>query len=67
MDSKHRPYVLEVNSIPGFTDTSLLPKAARLAGYEFQDLCLALLQMARERKGQLDGQTSVRFVEHQAV
>ncbi len=50
-DSKHRPYVLEVNSIPGFTDTSLLPKAARLAGYEFQDLCLALLQMARERKG----------------
>ena len=50
-DSKHRPYVLEVNSIPGFTDTSLLPKAARLAGYEFRDLCLALLHMAQHRKG----------------
>jgi D-alanine-D-alanine ligase len=53
VNSKGDPYVLEVNSIPGFTDTSLLPKAARLAGYEFRDLCLALLEMAYERRKSL--------------
>jgi D-alanine-D-alanine ligase len=30
-----QPYVLEFNTIPGFTETSLLPKAARCAGLEF--------------------------------
>ena len=36
MDEKQRPYVLEANSIPGFTDLSLLPKAARAAGISFE-------------------------------
>lgn len=49
MDAKEQPYVLEVNTIPGFTETSLLPKAARAAGIEFGDLCLTLLQFAKER------------------
>jgi len=34
-----RPCVLEVNTIPGMTDRSLLPKAARAAGIEFPALC----------------------------
>jgi len=34
-----KPYVLEVNSIPGFTETSLLPKAATCFGMDFKDLC----------------------------
>lgn len=33
------PYVLELNTIPGFTETSLLPKAARAVGISFEDLC----------------------------
>ncbi len=33
------PYVLEVNTIPGMTATSLLPEAARAAGISFPDLC----------------------------
>jgi len=33
------PFVLELNSIPGFTETSLLPKAAAAAGFSFADLC----------------------------
>jgi len=33
------PYVLEVNTIPGMTATSLLPEAARAAGLSFPDLC----------------------------
>jgi D-alanine-D-alanine ligase len=39
-------YVLEVNTLPGMTPTSLLPKIARGAGYEFADLCEAILQRA---------------------
>jgi D-alanine-D-alanine ligase len=40
------PFVLELNSIPGFTETSLLPKAARAAGIEFPALCDRILRMA---------------------
>lgn len=39
-------YVLEVNTLPGMTETSLLPKIARGAGYEFADLCEAILARA---------------------
>ena len=42
-------YVLELNSIPGFTPTSLLPKAAKFDGISFEELCLQLLQMAVKR------------------
>lgn len=40
------PYVLEVNTLPGMTSTSLLPKAAARAGYEFADLLKSLLETA---------------------
>jgi len=44
------PYVLEVNTIPGMTETSLLPDAARAAGMSFVALCEASIEMAlRER------------------
>ena len=48
-DGKGRPYVLEANTIPGFTELSLLPKAARQAGISFDDLCLRLVRMAWRR------------------
>jgi D-alanine-D-alanine ligase len=38
VDSEGHPYVLEVNTIPGMTETSLLPKIARLAGFDFTGL-----------------------------
>ncbi|MDQ6958183.1 MAG: D-alanine--D-alanine ligase [Mariprofundaceae bacterium] len=41
------PVVLEVNTVPGMTETSLLPKAARAAGIDFPDLCLHMLNAAR--------------------
>ena len=41
-----RPYVLEINTIPGFTATSLLPKAAAKAGLSFSALCAKLLETA---------------------
>jgi len=41
------PAVLEVNTVPGMTETSLLPKAALAAGIDFPDLCLRMLNAAR--------------------
>ena len=42
-----RLYVLELNNIPGFTETSLLPEAAQQAGIPFADLCATIMEMAR--------------------
>lgn len=39
-------HVLEINTIPGFTETSLLPKAAKAAGYSFANLCEKIIEMA---------------------
>ncbi len=39
-------YVLETNTIPGMTRTSLVPDAARAAGIEFPTLCARLVEMA---------------------
>lgn len=41
-----QPYVLEVNTIPGMTPTSLLPEAARAAGIEFSDFLDRIVQYA---------------------
>jgi D-alanine-D-alanine ligase len=40
-------YVLEVNTLPGMTQTSLLPKIARHAGYDFGELCDQILAGAK--------------------
>jgi len=40
-------YVLELNNIPGFTETSLLPKAAMQAGIGFSELCNRIMNTAR--------------------
>jgi D-alanine-D-alanine ligase len=44
------PSVLEVNTVPGMTETSLLPKAAAVAGYDFQTLTRRILESALQRK-----------------
>lgn len=49
LSEEGNPYFLEINTIPGFTETSLLPMAARCAGYEFSRLCVTLVQMAQAR------------------
>ncbi|MEI7435543.1 MAG: D-alanine--D-alanine ligase [bacterium] len=46
LDPRGRMGVLEVNTIPGFTETSLLPKAAAIAGYTFSELCDRILRFA---------------------
>ncbi len=44
------PVILEANSIPGFTATSLLPKAAAEAGITFTELCTHLVLTALQRR-----------------
>jgi D-alanine-D-alanine ligase len=40
------PYCLEINTIPGCTETSLLPKAAARAGISFKELCSCIIEEA---------------------
>lgn len=44
-------YVLEVNTLPGMTETSLLPKIAAKSGYSYADLCEAILSTASLKIG----------------
>ncbi len=44
-----KPYVLEVNTIPGLTGKSLLPKAARSRGIEFPELCVKIIELSLKR------------------
>lgn len=46
IDSDGKPWILETNTIPGMTPTSLLPDAARAAGISFPDLCTRLIELA---------------------
>lgn len=46
LDEIEQPFVLEVNTIPGMTATSLLPKAARAAGIMYPELCARILQLS---------------------
>jgi D-alanine-D-alanine ligase len=43
------PTVLEVNTIPGMTEASLLPEAAAAAGISYVDLCLRIIELSRMR------------------
>ena len=47
------PVLLEINTLPGMTETSLLPKAARAAGMSFVELCQRLVNLALEPAGQV--------------
>ena len=51
------PTVLEVNTIPGMTPTSLVPKAAQAVGMSFGDLAEAILNEASLKTGQSEERT----------
>ncbi|MEM7599795.1 MAG: D-alanine--D-alanine ligase, partial [Verrucomicrobiota bacterium] len=44
--SDEKPFVLEVNTIPGMTESSLLPKAASEAGLDYGTLCLKIIKLS---------------------
>jgi D-alanine-D-alanine ligase len=49
VSEKGEVYISEMNTIPGFTDTSMFPKQAALAGISFTQLIERLLELAMER------------------
>ncbi len=44
------PVVLEVNTLPGMTETSLLPKAAAAVGISYAELCQRMIELALKRE-----------------
>lgn len=47
------PVVLEVNTLPGMTETSLFPKAAAAVGMSYPGLCQKMVDLALRRAGRL--------------
>ena len=50
VDEANNPYLLEINTLPGFTPRSLLPKAAKQAGIDFGPLVDRLVKRAYDRR-----------------
>jgi D-alanine-D-alanine ligase len=46
-----QPFILEINNIPGMTETSLLPEAAAAVGISYTDLCARIIALSRPRQG----------------
>ena len=49
MDGMVRPQLLEVNTVPGMTDHSLVPMAAKAAGIDFDELVWRILEYSFTR------------------
>ena len=52
LDEDDQPFVLELNTIPGMTESSLLPEAARAIGIEPPQLCARIVELSLARFGQ---------------
>jgi D-alanine-D-alanine ligase len=50
LNADREPQVLEVNTIPGMTETSLLPEAAAAAGISMSRLCESIVRLSLERR-----------------
>jgi D-alanine--D-alanine ligase len=59
VDKSGTPWLLEVNTVPGLTELSLLPDAAKAAGISFAQLCERLINHAVGRQQHHVGPTSV--------
>ncbi|MEO8744970.1 MAG: D-alanine--D-alanine ligase [Candidatus Dormiibacterota bacterium] len=59
VDADGTPWVLEVNTVPGLTELSLLPDAARAAGIAFDELCQRLVDHAVGRRDRHVGPASL--------
>ena len=49
MDGNGSPWLIEANTVPGMTDHSLVPMAARVAGIDFDGLVWRILETSFER------------------
>lgn len=49
LDAEGRPWCLEVNTLPGMTPNSLIPKATKVAGMTYQELCEKIVSLSLEK------------------
>ncbi|MCL1875401.1 MAG: D-alanine--D-alanine ligase, partial [Synergistaceae bacterium] len=49
LSKENKPYVLEVNTVPGMTETSLVPKSAAAAGMNFSEFLSKVVKMSYEK------------------
>ena len=49
-DVKHEFWFIEANNLPGMTNASLLPEAAKVDGITYEDLCESLVMACGENK-----------------
>jgi D-alanine-D-alanine ligase len=52
LDKRGRPFILELNAVPGMTETSLLPMAAKAARQSYEDMVEAILTSALQREAE---------------
>ena len=52
-EDDNSPMVLEINTLPGMTETSLFPKAAAAAGISYPQLCQKMIELALKRTPQM--------------
>ncbi|MCX7879608.1 MAG: D-alanine--D-alanine ligase [Ignavibacteria bacterium] len=50
LSEDYQPFLLEINTIPGFTEHSLVPKAAKSIGIEFPELCQRIIDLALNKE-----------------
>ena len=46
LDAQNQPWVLEINTIPGMTESSLLPEAAAAVGISYAELCRQVVTLS---------------------
>lgn len=51
IDKQDRPWIIELNTLPGMTDHSLVPMAAKAKGIAFDELVVRILMQTLEQKG----------------
>jgi len=52
LDRQGHPFILELNTVPGMTETSLLPMAAKAAGFSYETMVEAILESALAREAE---------------
>jgi len=57
-DQSGKPYIIELNTVPGMTDHSLVPMAARVRGIEFDELVYRILAQTLATERQLDNEVN---------
>jgi D-alanine-D-alanine ligase len=59
LSDNEEPFILEINNIPGMTESSLLPEAAAVVSIAYPELCWRIIALSRLRR-ESGGQTRVR-------